>query len=545
MQALFEYIGFELKRFFKNIRLVMIFFISPLLATAVFALVTYQSPKDIDVGLYNGQKNDLSQQVENEIKSSDLLVVRDMSSADDGIKLLKTGEIKTIIKIDIVDGAGSIKILEDPRYPEVQGKVKEEVADSIESAITENVANKAESDAQAEYESLIDRNFAKFTDSILGDSASPLSTAINSELEKNKTQTIDDINTLVDQKTQSEIDSFKQSLEDSLTVSINENFGNFAAVILKKIPSGDIANSMQGDFDSYKAEMIAGIKLALSGAVEGQMEDFKSQIKSDLTSEVSEKFESFKSRLSVTNPASPIAKAIRSQVNEFKEDLKNQDASIKIDTEPVSFESSEYLPKTIRYFDRYSSGAIPLVIVLIFLLKATTSLSQDRESGVLERLFSTPASRSKIMFAKIIANILIGFISVVAIVLMLKFAFGAALGNGFIVFLVAFLTAIVSVTLGILISAIVKDLPSSIQFAFYTFFLLVLTSEFFFASENIHPYFAYVTKFSPLTYSISALRKVNLFNWGFAEDWRELVALGAFAAVYTTIASFLLNRESR
>ncbi len=545
MKALFEYIGFELKRFFRNIRLVFIFFISPLLATAVFALVTYQSPKDIDVGLYNGQKNDLSQQIEDEIKKSDLLVIKNMESADDGIKLLKSGEIKTIINIDITNGAGSIKILEDPRYPEVQGKVKEEVADSIESAIKENTTSKAEDAAEKEYESLIDQNFAKFTDSILGDSASPLSTAINTELEENKRQTIEDINDLVDQKTEVEIESFRQSLESSLTESINENFDNFSSLILTKIPAGEVADSMQDDFNAYKSEMILQIKSTIAGAVETQMDEFKSQMKSELTTEVNEKFESFKSRLSVTNPTSPIAKAIKGQVDEFKDDLKNQNANIEIDAEPISFESSEYLPKPIRYFDRYSSGAIPLVIVLIFLLRATTSMSQDMESGVLERLFSTPASRSKIMFAKIISNILVGLISVAAIVLMLKFAFGAALGNGLIVFLVAFLTAIVSVTLGVLISAIVRDLPSSIQFAFYTFFLLVLTSEFFFASENIHPCFAYVTKISPLTYSVAALRKVNLFNWGFEEVWRELVVLVGFAAFYTTIASILLNRESR
>lgn len=545
MQALFEYIGFELKRFFKNIRLVMIFFISPLLATAVFALVTYQSPKNIDVGLYNANANDLSELIAGEIRSSDLLVVKDIGSSENPIDLFKSGEVKTVVNIEVTDGVGSIKILEDPRYPEVQGKVKEEVSDSIKSAIEKNVTDRAEAKAQKEYESLIDQNFVKFTDSILGNSASPLSNAINTELEKNKVQTIADIGALVDQQTETKIDTFKQALESSLTESIDKNFDNFAVAILQKIPSGEVASSLQSDFAKYKTEMVGQIKATLYGAVENQMDEFKSQIKADLTDEVGKKFGEFKSRLSVANPSSPIAKAIKGQVDDFKNDLKNQDASIEIETEPISFESSEYLPKPIRYFDRYSSGAIPLVIVLIFLLKAATSLSQDRESGVLERLFSTPASRSKIMFAKIIANILIGFISVVAIVLMLKFAFGAALGNGLIVFLVAFLTAVVSVTLGILISVIVKDLPSSIQFAFYVFFLLVLTSEFFFASENIHPYFAYVTKLSPLTYSISALRKVNLFNWGFAEVWRELVALGAFAAVYTTIASFLLNRESR
>lgn len=545
MRVLFEYIGFELKRFFRNIRLVFIFFISPLLATAVFALVTYQSPRDIDVGLYNVQKNDLSQHIEDEIKKSDILVIKSMNSADDGVKLLKSGEIKTIINVDIVDGAGAIKILEDPRYPEVQGKVKEDVANSIESAIKENTMSKAEETAEKEYEILIDQNFAKFTDSILGSSDSPLSTVINIELENNKNQTIKDINNFVDQKTEDKIESFRQSLEYSLTESLNNNFDSFISLIMAKIPSGEVAESISEDFKLYKSEMIVQIKSTILSVVGTQMDEFKSQMKSELIAEVDKKFETFKYRLSVTNPSSPIAKAIRGQTDKFKEDLKNQNANIKIDAEPISFESSEYLPKPIRYFDRYSSGAIPLVIVLIFLLRATTSMSQDMESGVLERLFSTPASRSKIMFAKIVSNILVGLISVAAIVLMLKFVFGAALGNGLIVFLVAFLTAIVSVTLGVLISAIVRDLPSSIQFAFYTFFILVLTSEFFFASENIHSYFTYVTKISPLTYSVAALRKVNLFNWGFEEVWHELVTLVGFAVFYTTIASILLNREPR
>ena len=275
------------------------------------------------------------------------------------------------------------------------------------------------------------------------------------------------------------------------------------------------------------------------------MAEFQENIKKQLISTVDKKFAAYKNRLSPSNPESPIHKAIQEQVDTFKADLREYDANIDINAEPIKIKDSEYLPKDIEYFDRYSSGAIPLVIVLIFLLKAATSFSADRENGVLERLFSTPASRFKVLMAKIISNVLVGVFSLIAIILMLKFAFNAAIGSWWLVFLVSFIMAIASVSMGLLISVITKDLPSSIQFAFYTFFIIVLSSEFFFASENVHPYFSYASKINPLTYAISALRKVNLFNWGIVDIWEELVILLAFTVVYTATAIILVNRETK
>jgi ABC-2 type transport system permease protein len=379
---LLDYIGFELKRFFGNKRLAVIFFIGPMLASAVFALITFQAPSSIRIGLNIKDANDLSQQISGAINQNKLLKVSYLSSEADGVQQFKTGALKAFVSVDVTNAQGSVTVTGDPRYPEIQDIVSNQVAYSIKDILVQNA---------------ISFNTAHISQELLNSSLNP-------------------------------------------------------AKILSQL---------------------------------------------------------------------------------------------QINTEPISYKSSNYAPKPTKYIDLVASGMIALVIALIFLLKAATSLSQDRENGVLERLFSTPASRRKLMLGKIIANVIIGLISVVVIVLMLRYGFGAAMGNGAIVLLIAFLTAIVSVTMGILISAIIKDLTATIQFTFYTFFVMVLTSEFFFARENIYKYFQWVSYANPLTYAISALRKVNLFNWGIHDIWRELLALSVFAMVYTVVAIVLIERESR
>lgn len=545
MISLLEYIKFELRRFFKNIKLVLIFLISPLLATAVFALFAYQSPKDINIGLIvNDDK--LSQNIAKEIENDGLFVVHRKANIDDGKNLLKDGTAKTIIEINIVNNSGTIRIIEDPRYPEVQGKVKEEITKLIKNIIAKAIADIAQKTAEQEYKNTIDEKFVQFTDEVLGQNRDTLlSETINSELEKIKIETVDEIELQVNRAISENIEQSKQNLARVLSEKINEEFDQFSSTIISSLPPGDVAHSISQQFSSYKSELISEIELIINNEFSQEMTGFQQNIKSRLTNTVNDKFKIYQNRLSPSNPESPIYLAIKEQVDKFKSDLTNEQIEIVINTEPIKLENKEFLSKEINYFDRYSSGAIPLVIVLIFLLKAATSLSQDRESGVLERLFSTPASRFKVMMAKIISNVLIGVFSLFAIILMLKFAFNAAIGSWWLVLLISFIMAIVSVSMGLLISVITRDLPSSIQFAFYTFFLMVLTSEFFFAGENIHPYFRYASKINPLTYAISALRKVNLFDWGILDVWPELVTMTIFAIIYTVFAIFWVNRENR
>jgi len=546
MRALNQYILFELRRFFRNIKLVIIFFISPLLATAVFALFAYQSPNNINIALVTENDNSLTSEIVSKIETSELFHIHSAETLDQAKEMLKKGEAKTIVYINISDDKGKIQIVEDPRYPEVQGKVKEEVTTSVKEILKSTISESAKLTAKAQYQQAIDEKFVQFTDDILGqDADTPLSSTINSELDKIKKETVSEINARVDEAITDNLATSKANLNNILESKISTEFEEFSSTLISALPPGDVADSIVAQIAAYRDELIDEIRSTIEGEMNSQMDVFKTKISDELIATVNTKFNNYKYRLSPSNPDSPIYKAIKDEIETFKSDLKDEEVDIAINTEPIELNSEEYLPKEIKYFDRYSSGAIPLVIVLIFLLKAATSLSQDRESGVLERLFSTPAKRAKVMLSKIISNVLIGLFSLVAIIIMLKFGFGAALGNWGLVFLISFIIAVVSVSMGMLISVITRDLPSSIQFAFYTFFMIVLTSEFFFAKENIHPYFSFATKINPLTYAISALRKVNLFNWGFREIWFELTIMMVFAITYSVIAIVLVSREKK
>lgn len=546
MKTLLEYIKFELKRFFKNGKLVAIFLFSPLLATAVFALFAYQSPKNINIALVNNYENGLSDKIISKIENNPLFLTHRVNKIQDGEIMLKKGTAKTVIVLNIKNDIGEVRVIEDPRYPEIQGKVKEEIASSIKEIIKETVVSLAQDTAEREYQDTIENKFAEFTDNILGkDKDTSLSKTINSELDEIKADVISEIMSRVDSEINDNIELSKVVISEKVNQKINSEFDIFQTKIFDVLPPGELADSIGSQIDSYRRDLVTEIEKTISSEISGQMTEFQEKIEQQLINIVEKKFSLYKNRLSPSNPESPIRKILEDQVEIFKDDLRDYQTNIEINAEPIKIENNEYLPKDIKYFDRYSSGAIPLVIVLIFLLKAAASMSEDRENGVLERLFSTPASRFKVMIAKIISNVLIGVFSLVAIILMLKFAFGAAMGSWWLVFLVSFIMAIVSVSMGLLISVITKDLPSSIQFAFYTFFMIVLSSEFFFASENIYPLLRYASKINPLTYAISALRKINLFNWGLSDIWVELVILLVFAIIYTTAAIILINRETK
>lgn len=466
-------------------------------------------------------------------------------NVNDAKTMLKEGEVKSIIEINIADNQGSINIIEDPRYPEIQGEVKKEITNLVEDTMKNAITENAQATAEEKYKNTIDEKFAQFTDEILGQNSSPLSVTISNELESIKAEMISEIDYQISSAVSENFESTKKNLSNLLDQKITDEFDQFASNISDLLPSGPIADEIISQINSYRDELSDMISSNINSEISNQISVFQENIKEKLTSIVNQQFTIYKSRFSPTNPDSPIYKAISEEIDSFKNDLANEKIDISINAEPIKIESSDFTSKDINYFDRYASGAIPLVIVLIFLLKSATSFSQDRENGVLERLFSTPASRFKVMLAKILSNVLIGVISLIGIILMLKFVFSATLGSWWLVLLISVMTAIVSVAMGILISVITRDLASSIQFAFYTFFIIVLTSEFFFASENIYPPLRIISKINPVTYSVAALRKVNLFNWGISEIWTELLVLAGFAILYTIIALVVIDRDTK
>lgn len=214
-----------------------------------------------------------------------------------------------------------------------------------------------------------------------------------------------------------------------------------------------------------------------------------------------------------------------------------------LNLEPIKLEAEENIGKEIKYFDRFASGVIVLVLVLICLQLTAISISHERESGTFERLSTKPLSGHNIILGKFLANSLIGIIATILVTFSFWIFFKIALGNLFLVFLVESLVALIAVAIGILISVITYNVATSIQVSFYAFFAFVITSQLFWTKENVHQSVKGLIALSPFTYAVEALKKINLYDWGWREIRMDILYLLVFLALFSILSILLLKRE--
>jgi len=221
--------------------------------------------------------------------------------------------------------------------------------------------------------------------------------------------------------------------------------------------------------------------------------------------------------------------------------IMNNQSSINL--EPIKVETEANIGKEIKYFDRFASGVIVLVLLLICLQLTAVSISYERESGTFERLSTKPLGGHNIILGKFLANSLVGIIATILVTFSFWIFFKIALGNLWLVFLVECLVALIAVSIGILISVITYNVTTSIQVSFYAFFAFVITSQLFWTKENVHGAVKGIIALSPFTYAVEALKKINLYNWGWQEIRIDVLYLLVFLMLFTILSVLLLRKQ--
>ena len=292
-----------------------------------------------------------------------------------------------------------------------------------------------------------------------------------------------------------------------------------------------------------------GLNDLQSKALSQKIDELKKSISSDVgdlktkQDKSQEIFSVFKTDIKQSAITISDLKDIDKKIDDFNGELRSEKIQLSIKTQPVEIEMNENTTKELKYFDRYNPGVVPLIIVLICLTKAATSLAVDKEKGMIERMFTSPFTKGEIILSKLISNIIPGILGVSLIIIASKYVFLNTMGSMALIGLVSFLTALAAVSMGLLIAAFSDDLASSVQFSFYTFFVLFITSEFLFENTNTLDQLKFLTKLNFLTFAIAALRKINLFGWGFGEVKLEIFAIALFAIVLSAAAVIALNRK--
>jgi drug efflux transport system permease protein len=178
-------------------------------------------------------------------------------------------------------------------------------------------------------------------------------------------------------------------------------------------------------------------------------------------------------------------------------------------------------------------GLMAFVLTIISSLMTAISLTREKETGTMEALLVSPLRPWEIIVGKVTPYLVIGFVSVVAVLVEALLLFRVPLrGNVLLLLFEGALYILVSLSLGILISARTSSQRVAMMFALLgTMLPNILLSGFIFPLESMPTALQVVSYAVPGRWFVTIARGIMLKGIGLEYVWRETLFLAAMAAV--------------
>lgn len=178
-------------------------------------------------------------------------------------------------------------------------------------------------------------------------------------------------------------------------------------------------------------------------------------------------------------------------------------------------------------------------------INGASALALDIENGFMDRLLSSPVSRSAILVGRLAGSVV--FASMLTVILMLVFtAMGARVSDWPSAAVILVAAMLLALGLGALGCAIALRTGSQevVQSIFPLLFVLIFVSSAFFPVSLMEGWYGEVAAKNPITWIIDPTRRLSIegFDWG---DTGQALGVGAaFAAFGLTVAFSQLRRRT-
>lgn len=193
----------------------------------------------------------------------------------------------------------------------------------------------------------------------------------------------------------------------------------------------------------------------------------------------------------------------------------------------------------LSMFDNFGSVLIGFFVFFFVFLIAGISFLQERTSGTLEKLLSMPIERWQIVVGYVLG---FGLLSAIQALLITLFAIYVLhvmmIGNFCYVLLIAIMTSLCALTLGILLSTVANNEFQIIQFIPIVIVPQVFFSGLFALPSILEP----IGHLMPLYYVANALTAVMIKGAGFAEIAGDLFFLLCCSIVFIALNTRVLKK---
>lgn len=201
-----------------------------------------------------------------------------------------------------------------------------------------------------------------------------------------------------------------------------------------------------------------------------------------------------------------------------------------------------YGAEDLPTFDNFGATLIGFIVFFFVFLISGISFLQERTTGTLEKLLSTPIRRWEIVTGYIlgfglftvIQAILVSWYSVYVLKVMM-------IGSFPLVILIILMTAMIALSLGILASTAANN-----EFQMMQFIPIIVVPQIFFSGLfDLPPAIELLGRAMPLYYVADALTEVMIKGSGFSAIVWDMVAIVGCSVVFMMINTLLLKKYRR
>jgi ABC-2 type transport system permease protein len=209
----------------------------------------------------------------------------------------------------------------------------------------------------------------------------------------------------------------------------------------------------------------------------------------------------------------------------------------------VNAENAIYA-QNARYIDFFVPGVTAFSVYQLTSLLTLIAFVGERTSGTLYRLMASPLKETEVVTGYALAFSIVGTAQAALVLTVGIAVFNiTVVGSILLAFSVLALLAIVSVSLGILLSSVARREIQAIQLVPFVVLPALLLSGIFLPIEAIPDWMRPAAYIFPTTYAAEAIRSVLLRGWGLDKILIDVIALFAFIAVFLTLAMLTERRR--
>ncbi|HEY8257434.1 MAG TPA: ABC transporter permease [Gemmatimonadales bacterium] len=195
---------------------------------------------------------------------------------------------------------------------------------------------------------------------------------------------------------------------------------------------------------------------------------------------------------------------------------------------------------TLESAHLFVPGLVAFVLTIISALMTAISITREKETGTMEMLLVSPIRPTAIVAGKVIPYIVLGFVSVLLVLVAARTVFGVPLRGSLVLLLAESLLYIVTaLALGIMISTKVPNQRTAMIAALAGLMMpTLLLSGFIFPIDSLPVVLQWLSNLVPARWFLTIVRGIMLKGAGLVTLWQETLIL-------VGMTLFLLIKGSR